>query len=94
MTALAAVTRAEKKWAHHPEVRFVRPVLHWKRGESDAGATLLDAIINESPNDALCLLAEVRLLQDLAVSARDHFERALQINPACAGAEAALRTIE
>ena len=95
MTALAAVSRAEKTAAHHPEVRFVRAVLHWKRGESDAAATLLHAIIDESPNDvdALCLLAEVRLLQDLPASARDHFERALQIDPACAWAEAALRTI-
>lgn len=95
MTALAAVSRAEKTAAHHPEVRFVRAVLHWKRGESDAAATLLYAIIDESPNDvdALCLLAEVRLLQDLPASARDHFERALQIDPACAWAEAALRTI-
>lgn len=95
MTALAAVTRAEKTAAHHPEVRFVRAVLHWKRGESDAAATLLNAIIDESPNDvdAHCLLAEVRLLQDRRDSAHDHFERALQIDPACLWAEAALRTI-
>ncbi|MCH9034831.1 MAG: tetratricopeptide repeat protein [Planctomycetes bacterium] len=95
MTALAAVTRAEKKAGHHPEVRFVRAVLHWKRGESDAAATLLYAIIDESPNDvdAHCLLAEVRLLQDLPESARAQFERALQIDPTCAWAEAALRTI-
>ena len=95
MTALAAVTRAEKTAAHHPEVRFMRAVLHWKRGESDAAATLLGAIIDESPNDvdALCLLAEVRLLQDLPESARDQFERALRIDPTCAWAEAALRTI-
>ena len=95
MTALAAVTRAEKKSAHHSEVRFVRAVLHWKRGESDAAATLLDAIIAESPNDvdAHCLLAEVRLLQDHPESARVQFERALEIDPTCAWAEAALRTI-
>ena len=95
MTALAAVTRAEQESPHHPEVLFVRAVIHWKRGESDAAARLLDAIIDQSPEDvdAHCLLAEVRLLQDHRDSARDHFERALRIDPACAWAEAALRTI-
>ena len=95
MTALAAVTRAEQTAPRHPEVRFVRAVIHWKRGESDAAARLLDAIIDQSPEDvdAHCLLAEVRLLQDHRDSARDHFERALRIDPSCVWAEAALRTI-
>lgn len=48
MTALGAVTKTEQNAPHHPEVLFVRAVIHWKRGESDAAATILNRFLRRA----------------------------------------------
>jgi cytochrome c-type biogenesis protein CcmH/NrfG len=59
-----------------------------------AAADLYDVLQND-PNDveAHCLLAEVLQARDQIDTARTHFERALEIDPACAWAAAGLKAL-
>ncbi len=95
MGALRALDHAQRKHPDDPEVWLVRAALHWKRGRLDsAAADLYDVLKNEPGNvDAHCLLAEVLAARKRISTAREHFEKALKIDPRCAWAAQGLRRL-
>lgn len=95
VTALAALNQAELRAPHHSEVQFVRAVVEWKRGKLNAATKALYNVLTSSPDDieAHCLMAEVLLEQHKRAAARNHFEKALSIDPQCAWAAAGLKSM-
>lgn len=96
VTALTAVTAAEKLHARHPEVRLVRAILLWKRGDLQSAESMLRELVQDSPTDAdlHCLLAEVFLDQHETDAARASLRQALEIDPNLEWANAALARLE
>ncbi|MCO6439324.1 MAG: tetratricopeptide repeat protein [Phycisphaerae bacterium] len=95
VTALEAVTTAERYDGHRPEVRFVRAVVRWKRGENDSAARLLKDLAVERPEDVdvRCLLGEVLIKLGDTDAARRQFEQALELDPRCVWAADALHSL-
>lgn len=83
LTALSATATAEQYAGQKAEVRFVRAILQWKRGELVAAEQSLRNLLAERPEDVdvHCLLGEVLLKRNDPVAARRQFERALRIDP-------------
>ncbi len=95
VTALEAIDRAEQIAPEKTEVRFVRAVIQWRRGDTDLAINSLAALIHDNPNnfDACYLLGEIHLSLDDMTSARVYFRRALEINPTDPWAASALTSI-
>ncbi|UCF32689.1 MAG: tetratricopeptide repeat protein [Phycisphaerales bacterium] len=95
LTASLATDRATRTRPDHPEARFVRAVLLFKRGELQRAATLLENIINDNPRDAeaLCILAEIRLADGENHEARALLQRAMRADPGCTWAKDRLNRI-
>ena len=81
-TALRAINAAEKREPNHPEVKLVRAVVQWQRGQLTAAAVSLREVLVLAPNDADAhrLMANLLLAQDKSELARTHFQRARQID--------------
>lgn len=95
LTARYALDLAEQRAPLHPEVKLVRAVVQWKRGQLAAAAASLHDVLTVAPDDveAHCLLAEVLLAQEHPEAARRHFDRARQIDPRCAWAGVGLESL-
>ncbi len=95
LTALYALDLAEQREPRHPEIKLVRAVVQWKRGQLPAAAASLHDVLTVAPDDveAHCLLAEVLLAQEHREAARRHFDRARQIDPQCAWAGVGLELL-
>ncbi len=80
--------------AAHPEVKLLRAVVQWRRGDFEGAAANLQEILTSNPQDveAHCLLGEIFLARQCPEAARAHFGQALRIDPECAWALAALQS--
>lgn len=96
LTALEAVSAAERHEGRRPEVRFVRAVVLWKRGEYAGAERVLRELTTEVPNDVdvHCLLGEVLLKLGETEAAREEFREALRLNADATWAAQALRSLE
>ncbi|UCC32497.1 MAG: tetratricopeptide repeat protein [Phycisphaerales bacterium] len=95
LTALRAVDLAQQHEPDRPELWFVRAAVRWKRGNLVAAASDLYDVLQNNPEDveANCLLAEVLRGQGQLTAARTYFERALELDPACAWAAEGLKSL-
>jgi Flp pilus assembly protein TadD len=95
MLALETSDAARRQAPDDPEVRFIRAVVLWKRGQFATLAADLYDLIQNNPDDveAHCLLGEVLRAERKFLAARSHFETALEVNPACAWAKEGLRSL-
>ncbi len=93
LTALRAIDLLEQREPNHPEVKLVRAVIQWRRGDLDGAAAHLEEVLADNPRDveAHCLMAEILRTQRQPQAARIHFERALRIRPDSTWAATALR---
>lgn len=94
LTALVAIDAAERHAPNRPEVKFVRAVVQWRRGDLVGAAAALRSVLTLTPDDvdAHCLMAEVLAAQHEKEAARRHFSRALEIDPQSAWAAAGLES--
>jgi cytochrome c-type biogenesis protein CcmH/NrfG len=95
LTASLATDRATRARPDHPEARFMRAVLLFKRGELQRAASLLENVINDNPRDAeaLCMLAEICLANKENHKARTLLQRAMRVDPGCTWAKDRLSRI-
>lgn len=95
VTALRALDRAEQYAPDRPEVWLVRATVRWERGDTSGAAADLYDVLEDNPEDveAHCLLAEVLRAEQHFDAAREHFERAIEIDPGCAWAAAGLKSL-
>lgn len=95
VTALRAIDAARQYAPDWPEVWFVRAAIHWKRGSFPSAASDLFDVLANDPRDieAHCLLAEVLGAQKHIEAAKEHFHRALELDPECAWAAAGLKAL-
>ena len=93
LTALRALDLLRQYEPNHPEVRLLRAVIQWRRGNLDGAAASLQDVLATKPQDveAHCLLAEILLTRQRPEAARTHFEQALRIDPDCTWALAGLK---
>lgn len=90
MGAARAIELAQEHQPHQPEVWFVRAVVQWRRGDTDAAIASLQDVLVNNPRDvqALCLMAELLRSRDQVDGARGYYQRVLEIEPANAWAKA------
>ena len=95
LTALRAVDLAQEHASDRPELWLVRAAVRWKRGNLVAAASDLYDVLQNDPEDveANCLLAEVLRGQGKLTAARTYFQRALELDPACAWAAEGLKSL-
>ena len=95
VTALRALDRAEQYAPDRPEVWLVRATVRWERGDTSGAAADLYDVLEDNPEDveAHCLLAEVLRAEQHFDAAREHFERAIEIDPGCSWAAAGLKSL-
>ena len=95
MGATRAIELAQEHQPHQPEVWFVRAVVQWRCGDTDAAIASLQDVLANNPRDvqALCLMAELLRSRDQVDGARGYYQRVLEIEPANAWAKAGVAAL-
>lgn len=93
LTALRASSAAAKIHPGDPTAQLARALAQWRRRDHGAAASTLFDLLARHPGDvdAHCLLGEVLRDRRRFEAAKTHFDRALELDPACVWAHEALR---